>query len=1364
MKKRLIGTLLMGALFVSSTSVFVSCKDYDDDINNIVATKADKTELQTVKQELQNSIDAMKTQLSTIEGQITTLTNNKADKFTEDGKEYNLVDVWTSLKPLIQKAANLETSIGQAESAIQSINTLLGGKLEGDLAGKTYKEALELTYAKVAALSTDLATAMTKIEGLETALNDPTTGVKAVIADLQGQVEALNAYKAKVDAIQADYLKAADLEALKTELTGKITTEIEALKTEIQGKIDGLNTALNAAIDAAKSEAKSYADTKAGEVSSALEAYKTVANGKLEELGTSIGTLTTDQQTLSGRVDEVAGLVNQLNVFVRQALRGLVFNMDSYYQGVEATDITVLYFRKYTLNPTDAETIEEWGYNSTKDWTADDKKFADWTKGIIFAVADVDAAAHATAAAQSAINYEEHKHQPGEVLKTTRYAYTNASRVLEFQAKYFMNPSNALVSQETGTVKVVANDKPFHSSTKVEGGDVVQDVEFNGQTTDYCAGISVKNWETKDGMLVVNYDCADPDKIRQITNDNAITVFATQVRVDADTTITSDFAALYKQDVKDIRIAHTLSSVAAMLHNGQYIGSHAATEVNTHCGYCALEDANHEYHGGLHLMQTVGEAAGLGTTKFKDSPAGGFAPQDSVGYTDSLNLNKLVEIHYTVYDPNGQNATHKKMSADEIANKFGLHFEFELTGLYYGSNETSESAHAAIKKMTDPNGTDSVYMLRPQMPDTIFDATTGHYHGTAAPWDNDGVKKGVVGKQDRQTIGRTPIVRVKLIDSHNNIVDYGYIRIKIVDRPTVKPITRTIVNYNAGKMTATQNWCAELGGDAFYWKQTWGEMEYDLHHMLDITQREFEDNYEMEGADNIFTQYYMSNGAIKPCTCAELAHSHANDTLGVIRYIPNIENEQTSVIEWNVTAPQLKKYIDNLNGAAANLPRYIKFNLKATSTLDLPAAVYVCITPSGLEITTEPAVYGIVSWNNKFNKKNDNYWYEKNANPQGEAAPAKGYAEIHANVLAVEDKLADGWQDICHVLDTKLPDVFSSNDGGNANELVHLDAAGAGLNAWVTTNSGTVKGKDLTALTLDFAVDDSLKNTQYTGNNGQLYKMTVRAKKNGATGKALIAYIDANNNNKLEETIEVYDTVATLEIVGVIANKLDSINHFRIDYHNNYIADALLNFAAHDELADNVLNAVVAAKAWYGECLVPLYDNTLSTRFLRPINVFSNDYEIEDASTNGDPQIINLRDLVYFTDWRNEPFKTDAQNDYWHYYNIKAIKPTNVPDGGKLSSNTKVTTNMDGGAIVSLANKTQALDFIYHDATPATPKAVGDYGTADSFGTLVYSNLSNTVQEFDVWVPVTVTYEWGDIYTTIKIHIKKTKQNARQTK
>jgi hypothetical protein len=35
MKKRLLSSLLLGALLVSSTSVFVSCKDYDDDISNL---------------------------------------------------------------------------------------------------------------------------------------------------------------------------------------------------------------------------------------------------------------------------------------------------------------------------------------------------------------------------------------------------------------------------------------------------------------------------------------------------------------------------------------------------------------------------------------------------------------------------------------------------------------------------------------------------------------------------------------------------------------------------------------------------------------------------------------------------------------------------------------------------------------------------------------------------------------------------------------------------------------------------------------------------------------------------------------------------------------------------------------------------------------------------------------------------------------------------------------------------------------------------------------------------------------------------------------------------------------------------------
>ena len=35
MNKKFLSTLLMGALFIASVSVFTSCKDYDEDIQNL---------------------------------------------------------------------------------------------------------------------------------------------------------------------------------------------------------------------------------------------------------------------------------------------------------------------------------------------------------------------------------------------------------------------------------------------------------------------------------------------------------------------------------------------------------------------------------------------------------------------------------------------------------------------------------------------------------------------------------------------------------------------------------------------------------------------------------------------------------------------------------------------------------------------------------------------------------------------------------------------------------------------------------------------------------------------------------------------------------------------------------------------------------------------------------------------------------------------------------------------------------------------------------------------------------------------------------------------------------------------------------
>jgi hypothetical protein len=58
----------------------------------------------------------------------------------------------------------------------------------------------------------------------------------------------------------------------------------------------------------------------------------------------------------------------------------------------------------------------------------------------------------------------------------------------------------------------------------------------------------------------------------------------------------------------------------------------------------------------------------------------------------------------------------------------------------------------------------------------------------------------------------------------------------------------------------------------------------------------------------------------------------------------------------------------------------------------------------------------------------------------------------------------------------------------------------------------------------------------------------------------------------------------------------------------------MLNYKAHNALADNVIKAIIGLQAQNacGKALA-LTNNTFDVRFLRPINVFNADKEITDA-------------------------------------------------------------------------------------------------------------------------------------------------------
>lgn len=1266
MKKRLIGTLLMGALFVSSTSVFVSCKDYDDDINNIVATKADKTALEETKAALQTEINGLKTRLETVEGQIVTLTNGKADKFTEDGKTYNLQDVWTTLKPLIAKTAELETRITAAEAAINDINNLIGGQLSN---GKTYKQAVEEIYGRVEAVETGLAGALTRITTLEVTLNDPVTGLAAVYADLQIQKQTIATYKAKVDAIEADYLTSAD----KTELINKINT----LQTTLENKIATVKSELETKIEEAKnsaiSTAKAYTDQ---EVTQAKADLTALING------------------VSAEVDALEVSLNQLNIYVKSVLRGLVFQMQSFYAGIEATDITVLNYRMYTLPAADAEKKETQGYTG-----------ADF-KAVV--AADFDA---------SDLNRKSHDYQAADA--TTRYAHKDTTRVLTFFAKYYMNPSNAVVENDNN-VNAIVFDRPYHSGLNATGAAVgdaaVYANEFNGLTTQTEVSIIPKTWSCENGILTVEYDAKNPNAIRTIRNNGAVTMFATQVAVNkegTDTLITSDFATLYKKEVKDIVISHTPSSSTAGIHNGAAYGTHAADSVNTHCGKCSYNHSNAaikaEYAAGLHLMQTVAEAAGMADPK----TANQFNCQDSVNWNDSIDLAKLVEVHYTT-----TGGDHTLLTENDAAYN-GLKFKFELTGLYYGNNLTSESAHAAIK------GT----ILRPQMPDSVFENNV--WVGKAAPWDNNGVVKGVVGKQDRQTIGRTPLVRVSLLDKDDKVIDYGYIRIRITERPADAPAPQLpkTYTYNAGPMTASEAWCGTTSASPFSFKQKWIQMEYDIHHDLGLSQAEFEQYYVADAAGGEFQQYYIAAAGYAQV----VASPSVNEKLGKIAYKREAADETTTVIEWDVTAAELKTYLEHCTTAPASVTRLVKFS-NPTGYKNLPD-VYVAIVASPLTIAAPQTPTGVINWDGL---KNANYWYAKDSHVE-----RSGFAEIHANVFGVEDEKEAQAK-------TFKQTVQATFVGNEICDITNFNA----MKSFITI---TNLPADADATNIHYALKFVLgENTEFKGYLDGIEKTFVCVLRD--QDRQLNVY-------RKDDATKAEQAVAKL----IYADASDSLNIVDVQYQHTDYAEAMLNYKRHNALADDVLTAYLNVKARYKDCPFVVTGDPIKVRFLRPINVESNDAEVEDASVNN-KQIIYLRDLVKLSDWREEPFKTN----YWYYYNIKSIEVIGVANGGTLDENDAVLTNMnqavDSDPATALSAVSNKVEFKYFSATPVlAPNTLP--GQAD-YGRIEYTNLGSTVQKFKVRVPIKVVYEWGGaiapatgagaIFTTVDINVKKTVENARQ--
>ena len=329
MKRKYFSALLMGALTIASVSTFTSCKDYDDDIDNLQNQIKDLA-----------SADQLQQKVTELQGLITTNSNN-------------IKDVQEAVKKAQAAAETAQTTAAQ-KATLEDLKKLLA---EGDYASKEYvNKADDIIKAALEALETG------KVDKLTEAVNAAKTAAEAAKTTADKAIEEAGNAGAALEKAQAAATAAQEAKDALTELQNSIgggysetttvkdaITSIDVLLKADKTGLEGLDTRLKVIEDALKS-----GDDTTG-LATRLENIETA----LKNIIGQFSTMVTDVQLFNFARPDYTGFnrtlnfvqaAEQANVFPAEANvadKQLTFEKGKYYAGEDSLLIRV--------SPVDAE-------------------------------------------------------------------------------------------------------------------------------------------------------------------------------------------------------------------------------------------------------------------------------------------------------------------------------------------------------------------------------------------------------------------------------------------------------------------------------------------------------------------------------------------------------------------------------------------------------------------------------------------------------------------------------------------------------------------------------------------------------------------------------------------------------------------------------------------------------------------------------------------------------------------------------------------------------------------------------------------------------------------------------------------------
>ena len=1176
MNKKFISALLFGAMLFAPASMFVSCS-YDDDIAELRGDlDATKTDLSSLVDEKMKNVDA---EIASLGAQADALeaAYEAADEAlqeaianaTNDAKGYADVQAAQAQVAAIAAAQKMVSDAQAAlETALAAVNTTIGehGKSISALleADKQLTSAIAVAQARADqayALAEQAQKLATDNAAAIKSLNEALEGLKKTVANLEGQVSVLGekvtalekeaqaqaaeiaAQKAALKALEESNAKALDaaVKAAKDELLKEIEANSKKV-ADLEDKLAAAEQAAQAAVNAAKAaleaqiaevaknlaeESTAYTDEKFAEALKAAQAAQdaaTEALNQLKELASkaelaekaaevqeaaqtaqaaanaaqaaadeakaSLKVLEEADKVLAERIaaleavkeaykaadetlkielqkaitDAVAALktelmgeiakVNASLAYQGKKLKSLVFSPELYYQGIEAVGV--------------------YSYNYTA-----------------LTVADAD------------VTKDQKTDAPA--LLTNQ----NVSVVPDVTFSYFLNPNNALVSENKANYNFILNNANY--TRAISNSD-----------------ISIESVKVVGGKVNVVAKMHNADKISEIpaTGNGKVDVVALQYtdKNQNDTVITSDFAALKHYVVKNFIINKVAQKGSV--------------------------DTETAYH--THLFATAQQAIGN-------------APMFEIAYKDdAIELDKWINVHYN----NG--------SADQLwggqatvnAKKFKL--VYELIGYKSGSNATSESEHATINE------------------NNVL--TTKGYNNEVTP----------------AIVGRTPLLRVKLVDENSNkIAAVGYTRIMITP---IKVADMFVGPYNVNKPfnVACNDAPVELGK-----MMSWDQIENDVLAKVGLSRKQFDELYKLDAdaSSGVAYQFALNaSGDYVPVT----------DKWGDVKETPlNDADHETDVLTWTVGNNAAYAFFKNTNNLTKSV--IVRFVPENDADNGIRPVIYVTLTwtPSSrlvapfASISDESKVYAT--------------WYAKNQK-------ALGKSDLHAHVNEATSANADEFN-------FSVEYSTFQDAQGNIVKPSALIKQSLNSNGYTTLANSSSFGVKYQFVTPEYASAGSAENK--TADYYQLRAadaQTLEAR-HGSGAWIAIATLDQNSG----VITYLNNTVAC-----------DILNYAKHD-----------ELAAGQTLTAKVqMVATTCAPA----SSISLSNHEMNVKFLRPLNVDGTKLAVVDANPSthtiqlaeGSVDALGNAAVLNFTDWRdfnNSQVITSSNNttDLFIFYGVTSI-------------------------------------------------------------------------------------------------------------